>query len=99
MEGRGIFLLKISSNHSSTKKAPITNQTNPVILIDAGIHAREWISPAVSLYFIHQLLENPKNKHMYEKVDWHFIPVMNPDGYEYTFTKVALFISKMIPNF
>ncbi|GJQ71041.1 hypothetical protein Trydic_g951 [Trypoxylus dichotomus] len=56
----------------------------PTILIDGGIHAREWISPAVVLYFIQQLVENRKNQHMIEHVNWYIIPLLNPDGYEYT---------------
>ncbi|KRT82371.1 Peptidase, partial [Oryctes borbonicus] len=62
------------------------NRNNPTILIDGGIHAREWISPAVVLYIIQQLVENKDNKHMIENVNWYIIPVLNPDGYEYTFT-------------
>ena len=27
-------------------------------------------------------------KHMIDTYDWYFVPVVNPDGYEYTFTTV-----------
>nr|CAH0101751.1 unnamed protein product [Daphnia galeata] len=48
-----------------------------------GIHAREWISPAVATYIIQQLVEVPANSKMFFYVDWYIMPVMNPDGYEY----------------
>lgn len=31
---------------------------NKAVFIDGGIHAREWISPAVVTYFINQFAEN-----------------------------------------
>lgn len=61
----------------------------PVILIDAGIHAREWIAPAVALYIIQELVENENNRRLIENVDWYIIPVLNPDGYEYSHTTVS----------
>ena len=45
-----------------------------------GIHAREWISPAVATYIIQQLVEVPANSKMFFDVDWYIMPVMNPDG-------------------
>ncbi|KRT84501.1 Peptidase [Oryctes borbonicus] len=75
-QGRSMWLVKIGSG----------NRSKPAILIDGGIHAREWISPAVVLYVIQQLVENKDNKHMIENINWYIIPVLNPDGYEYTFS-------------
>ena len=59
----------------------------PVVWIDGGIHAREWISPASVMYIVHELLE--KSGHhlsMLTKYDFYIMPMMNPDGYEYTHT-------------
>lgn len=64
------------------------NGSKPAIIIDGGLHAREWISPAFVLYIINQLVENPSNSPMIENVDWYILPVLNPDGYEYTHTSV-----------
>ncbi|XP_034950230.1 carboxypeptidase B-like [Chelonus insularis] len=75
-EGRDLYVVKISSGGSN----------KPIILIDAGIHAREWISPTTALYAIHQLLYNQSNAYLYQNVDWYIIPSINPDGYEYTHT-------------
>ncbi|KAF5305652.1 hypothetical protein FQA39_LY18971 [Lamprigera yunnana] len=76
-EGRNLRVIKISTNPSANK---------PVIFIDAGVHAREWMAPAQALYIIEQLVENSGNQNLLDKVDWHILPVMNPDGYEYSHT-------------
>lgn len=79
IEGRDLMVMKISEGKAGRK---------PGIFIDAGIHAREWISPATALYVIHQLVENQHNRPLLKNVDWYILPLMNPDGYEYTHTNV-----------
>ncbi|XP_057375605.1 carboxypeptidase B-like [Daphnia carinata] len=77
-EKRPLYVLRISSS-----SAP---GTRPAIWIDGGFHAREWISPAVATYIIQQLVEGPANAKLLSNVDWYIMPVVNPDGYEYTHT-------------
>lgn len=56
-----------------------------VILMDGGFHAREWISHASVVYAIEQLVENfENNADLLRDYDWVILPVVNPDGYEYT---------------
>ncbi|CAH0401286.1 unnamed protein product [Chilo suppressalis] len=75
-QGRPVKLVKISKN---------SNAGNPIIFIDAGIHAREWVAPAMALYIIHRLTNHPDGRRKeLEGVDWYILPVVNPDGYEYT---------------
>lgn len=64
------------------------NGRKPVLFIEAGMHAREWISPALALYIINQLVENESNRALLADLDWIILPSMNPDGYEYTWTTV-----------
>lgn len=53
--------------------------------IFSGIHAREWISPAVVTYIIRELIENHDSHPEYlQQLNFHIMPVTNPDGYEYT---------------
>jgi len=62
----------------------IAFQSNlPVVVIEAGIHAREWISPATALWFIDQLLSVNATDVM-KAYEWHVFPSVNPDGYAYT---------------
>ena len=43
----------------------------PALWVDGGIHAREWISPAVATYMMMELVEND-NEHpdLTEDLDW-----------------------------
>lgn len=83
-EGRPIKYLKISTtNFEDTSK--------PIIFIDGGIHAREWISPPTVTYAIHKLTEDITEPDLLEKFDWILLPVVNPDGYDWTFTGVSFF--------
>ena len=71
-EGRIMRVLKVCKIQCGHK---------PAIWIDGGIHAREWISPATVTYLIKKLLEEmTENPDLIEKLDWYFLPVLNPDG-------------------
>lgn len=49
---------------------------------------REWISPATVTYIINDFVENWEDQPDYIKnMDWYFMPVQNPDGYEYSHTR------------
>ncbi|XP_031347053.1 carboxypeptidase B-like isoform X2 [Photinus pyralis] len=73
-------------NLTSIKIQTIGNYKKPLIFMDAGMHAREWLGPAQALYIINQLVEDPKNSKLIKKVDWLIVPLVNPDGYEYSHT-------------
>ncbi|XP_077370511.1 carboxypeptidase O-like [Festucalex cinctus] len=78
-EQRAIRLLKIGMDAGAKKKA---------IWMDCGIHAREWISPAFCQYFVKQILQtyktDPKIGEMMRNMDFYVTPVLNMDGYIYS---------------
>ncbi|KAF8363368.1 hypothetical protein PRIPAC_90291 [Pristionchus pacificus] len=77
VEGRPIAGLKIGKDDGK----------KDVIIFDAGIHAREWATVHTALYFINQLLNpasDPAVKEYLDKLVIYILPVLNPDGYEYT---------------
>ncbi|XP_068619132.1 uncharacterized protein [Battus philenor] len=76
-EGRQIKYVRISTTRFEDLR-------KPVIIIDAGVHAREWITPPVALYIIHQLVVNIVDENLTERLDWVIIPLANPDGYEFS---------------
>lgn len=59
---------------------------NPGVFLEGGIHAREWISPAVVTYILNELITStdPNVRGVAESYDWYVFPVFNPDGYDYT---------------
>ncbi|KOB64790.1 putative carboxypeptidase A-like protein, partial [Operophtera brumata] len=62
------------------------------VIIEGGIHAREWISPAFVTYMINRIVHSKKSpdkklRTIANTYEWYFVPVVNPDGYEYTHTK------------
>nr|ARR97170.1 carboxypeptidase B-like [Haliotis discus discus] len=79
-EGRNVRGLKIS----------VSNATKPSLWYQGGIHAREWISPATVIYITAQLLQQyptrPEVKEILEGFDIYVVPVLNADGYAYTWT-------------
>ena len=52
-----------------------------------GIHAREWLAPSSAIYIINQLVERRENiSSGMKSLDFYIIPVLNPDGYEFSHT-------------
>lgn len=65
-----------------------SNSQKPIFYLDAGIHAREWVAPATALYIINELVTKANTDaaitSLLTKYDFFIIPVVNPDGYVYT---------------
>lgn len=81
-ENRPLKVIKISR-----KSSPVAAQHKKAVFIDAGCHAREWITISCALYCIQKLVEY-SNLHgdLLNRFDFYILPVVNPDGYEYTHT-------------
>jgi murein tripeptide amidase MpaA len=76
-EFRQIKSITIAHNH---------RPNNPVIFLDAGIHAREWHSRSMALYLLYKLANEAlldKDGLLY-KASFVIVPGANPDGYEYS---------------
>ena len=72
-EGEQMIVMKVCKGGCGNK---------PIMWIDSGIHAREWIAPAVGTWMLNELVENDAaHPELTEKLDWYFLPSHNPDGY------------------
>lgn len=84
-EGRPIRGIKIDYHPDAREGRPL------IAFIEGGIHSREWISPAVVAGIINEFLTSTDHavRRLAEAFEWHIVPVLNPDGYVYTFTDVS----------
>jgi len=63
----------------------------PAVFVDGCIHAREWIACATMIYIINELTTRPDfYKPLLDKIDIYVMPVVNVDGYAYTWTNDRL---------
>lgn len=58
------------------------------MLVDGLMHAREWITLPAALYFLEQLVEQGGD--ILDGLDVVVLPILNPDGYEYSRSKVRV---------
>ncbi len=82
-EGRPIWWVRISDN-------PNVNEDEPEVLYTGVHHAREPMSVQQMIWYMWYLLENYNNddeiKTLVDNTEMYFVPVVNPDGYEYNHT-------------
>ncbi len=83
-QGRDILALRL------TQGAGVPVGSRPAVVYQATTHAREWISTEVDMRLLQWFInENQANNREVRKLlqttELWFIPVLNPDGYQYTF--------------
>ncbi|XP_063284874.1 carboxypeptidase O-like [Pelobates fuscus] len=92
-EHRPIYYFKIGWPSDKQKK---------VVVIDCGIHAREWIAVAFCQWFVKEILANHKSDrilpNVLSQVDFYVIPVVNVDGYIYSWTNERLWRKNRSPQ-
>lgn len=81
LEGRNIYALKISDNVER-------EEAQAQVLILGCHHAREWISVEVPFlwgkYLAENYASNPEVKRLVDRSEVWIVPLVNPDGLEYT---------------
>lgn len=80
-EERDLWALEITSNESTVV------EEKPSVLIDGGIHAREWSGPQVTSYYMWRIVDEYDSN---QTINWlvnnrriFVVPMTNPDGYIY----------------
>lgn len=81
-EGHPLNVVHVSAQNTEA------NPDKKTIVISGGLHAREWISVSTTLFMLQRLLQeygqDKSTTHYLDSLDFLFIPVFNPDGYEYS---------------
>jgi hypothetical protein len=97
IQGREIIALKVTKNARS-----VADGSRPDVLYMGTIHAREWIATEVVRRELHYFVDNyNKDADVTNIVNtrelW-FMPVANPDGYQYTFDTERLWRKNLRDN-
>jgi hypothetical protein len=78
VEGRAIKAIRISGSLA----------TKPGIIVTGCQHAREWISPMTAMFVANALITgydaDPQIQLQLDALEFYIVPIVNPDGYVYT---------------
>ncbi|KAM9305591.1 carboxypeptidase O-like [Gastrophryne carolinensis] len=92
-ENRPIYYFKVGLPSNTKKK---------IIWMDCGIHAREWIAVAFCQWFIKEILEEHNRNDVIHKalenIDFYIVPVLNIDGFVYSWTTDRLWRKTRSPH-
>ncbi|KAK4179198.1 hypothetical protein QBC36DRAFT_323187 [Triangularia setosa] len=89
-EGRDIHALRVGARNEDEEEG----SSRKTILVTGGLHGREWISTSTVTYLMWSMItaygKDSMVTKLLDKFDIIFIPILNPDGYEYTWQKDRL---------
>jgi carboxypeptidase A1 len=90
-EGREIRGMRINTDVTVRKKS---------IFFESTIHANEWITTSTTTFIINELLTSPDEnvKFLVNRYDWYFVPVLNVDGFAYTWSTDRLWRKTRRPS-
>ncbi|MGW5192470.1 M14 family zinc carboxypeptidase [Kribbella sp. NPDC004138] len=97
VQGKPIVAVKV------TKDARlVTDGSRPSVLYSGTQHAREWITPEMVRRLMHYVIDgygqNAETTKMLDTTELWFLPVANPDGYDYTFVGDRLWRKNLRDN-
>ena len=82
LEGRDIPMIRVKGTGGPA--------TKPIVVINGCQHAREWVSPSTVMYTMESMLTgygvNSEITAALDSVEFAFVPIVNGDGYAYTWT-------------
>ena len=98
VNGQEILAFKV------TVDAPtVTDGSRPAVLYVSAQHAREWITPEMTRRLMQHVLDgyttgDAQIRQLLQDTELWFVPVANPDGYDYTFTTDRLWRKNLRDN-
>jgi hypothetical protein len=97
-QGRDILALKLTRDARRSRDG-----SRPAVIYSATQHAREWIATEVSRRLMTSYLDrwragDREVRKLLKRTELWFVPVMNPDGYQYTFDAERLWRKNLRDN-
>jgi hypothetical protein len=97
-EGRDILAIRMTQGARG-----LPSGTRPAVLYQATAHAREWISTEVGMRLLNWYLDrymanDPTVREILRTTELWFVPMVNPDGYQYTFDAERLWRKNLRDN-
>jgi hypothetical protein len=84
VQGQDIIAIKVTRRANQTRDG-----RRPATLYSAAQHAREWITPEMVRRLAHHVVDgygtDPTISDLVDRTELWFVPVANPDGYDFTF--------------
>jgi hypothetical protein len=98
LQGREILALKVTQGARGQRDG-----RRPAVLFSATQHAREWIATEIDRRLMYHYIEgwandDPQIVKLLQSTELWFVPVMNPDGYQYTFDVERLWRKNLRDN-
>ncbi len=85
VNGQDILAFKVTRDANRVRDG-----RRPATLYTSAQHAREWITPEMTRRLLRYVVEgygtDPELRRLVDTTEMWFVPVANPDGYDYTFT-------------
>ena len=82
--GKPVAVLKVTQDARH-----VADNTRPAVLYSSNNHAREWLAAEVERRLMKYIVEHKDDAKIAEllsRTELWFMPIQNPDGYDYTFT-------------
>ncbi len=98
LQGREILALKVTQGARGQRDG-----RRPAVLFSATQHAREWIATEIDRRLMYHYIEgwaneDPQIVKLLQQTELWFVPVMNPDGYQYSFDAERLWRKNLRDN-
>ena len=85
VRGQEMLAVKVTNDANT-----VADGSRPAVMYLGAQHAREWITPEMVRRLMHHFIDNygtdDQITRLVDTTELWFVPVANPDGYDYTFT-------------
>ena len=97
LQGREIIAVKVTKDAGRLEAG-----SRPAVLFTSLQHAREWISVEVNRRLMHYLVDSYETdqavRELLDSTEVWFVPVCNPDGYQFTFDQERMWRKNLRDN-